>query len=492
MQLQFHKTVCPCLQQVKRQVQNQEQTQEVRLGDDMPDIGRVLGAWGQVLLRSKEWQNGSMSISGGVMAWALYAPEDGGQVRWVDTWIPFQMKWDIPDTQYDGVIRCQCLLRGIDARSTSARRLMLRVSVGAMAEAMLPGEFAQYTPEEVPEDVALLKNTYPFCLPQEAGEKPFELEEILNLPPAAPKLGKLIRYELTPQILDKKVMGSKVVFRGAANLHIVYLTEDGTVQSWNFELPFSQYGELEGDYDHDATAQIIPAVTGIEMDVDEEGNLHLKAGVTCQYVISDRNMVTVIEDAYSPKREVAVQTQTQQVPVILEQLTQTVHAQQQLDREVGRVADVAFYPDHPRMTQKEGGIEAELPGQFSVLYYDGEGALQGATSRWEGSMSLSAGPEVQMDGLVFCNGKTQQDLQADIQMELTGSSRQGIPMVTALELGAEIQPDPNRPSLILRKAGDEKLWDIAKRTGTTVEAIRDANKLTDEPEKHQTLLIPIS
>lgn len=492
MQLQFHKTVCPCLQSVKHQVQNQEQTQEVRLGDDMPDIGRVLGAWGQVLLRGKEWQNGSMSISGGVMAWVLYAPEEGSPVCWVDTWIPFQMKWELPEAQHDGIIRAHCLLRSIDARSTSARRLMVRASVGVMGEAMLPGELCQYTPEDVPEDVQLLKNTYPFRLPQEAGEKPFTLEEILTLPSAAPKMEKLIRYEMMPQILDKKIMGSKVVFRGAANLHMVYLTQNGEVQSWDFELPFSQYGELEGDYEQDADCELTLAVTSLETDADGEGHLNVKAGLTCQYVVSDRNMVTVVEDAYSPRREVTVQRETQQVPVILEQLTQTVHAQQQADREVSRVVDVAFYPDHPRMTQKDGGAEAELPGQFSMLYYDEEGTLQGTTSRWTGSISLSTAPEVEMDGQVTGVGKPQEDLQADIQVRLTGSARQGIPMVSALELGEEIQPDPNRPSLILRKAGNEKLWDIAKRTGSTVEAIRDANKLTDEPEKQQILLIPIS
>lgn len=492
MQLQFRKTVCPCLQQVKRQVQNQEQTQEVRLGDDMPDIGRVLGAWGQVLLRGKEWRTGAMGISGGVMAWVLYAPEDGSPVRWVDTWIPFQMKWDLPDTQHDGSIRAQCLLRSIDARSTSARKLMVRASVGAMGEALLPGEFCQYTPEEVPEDVQLLKNTYPFRLPQEAGEKSFQMEEILSLPGAAPKIEKLIRYEMTPLILEKKVMSSKVVFRGTGNLHIVYLAQNGKVQSWDFELPFSQYAELEGDYEQDAAADITLAVTSLEMDIDEEGNLNVKAGLTGQYVISDRNMVTVIEDAYSPLREVTVQRETQQAPVILEQLTQTVHAQQQLERDMESIADVAFYPDHPRMLQRDGGVEAELPGQFSVLYYDEEGALHGAVAHWEGSMSLSAGPEVQMDALVSCAGKSYTDLQADVQIELTGCARQGIPMVTALELGEQQQPDPNRPSLILRKVGNEKLWDIAKRTGSTVAAISQANNLTSEPEKQQILLIPIS
>lgn len=492
MQLQFHKTICPCLQRIKRQVQNQEQTQEVRLGDDMPDIGRILGAWGQVLLRGKEWHTGSMGVSGGVMAWVLYAPEDGSPVRWVDAWIPFQMKWDLPDTQHDGVIRAQCLLRCIDARSTSARKMMVRASVGVMAEAMLPGEFGKYTPEDVPEDVQLLKNTYPFQLPQEAGEKPFQLEEILSLSAPAPKLKALIRYEMTPQILDRKIMGSKVVFRGAANLHILYLGEDGLIHNWDFDLPFSQYGELEGDYDVEATADIIPVATSLEVDTDGEGNLTVKAGLTGQYVISDRNMVTVVEDAYSPKREVTIHTEVQQVPVILEQLTQTVHIQQQPDREMNRIADGVFYPDHPRVVQTEGGLEAELPGIFTVLYYDEEGDLQGATSRWEGSIGLSAAPEVEMSGQIFLAGKPQADMQAEVQLELTGCAPQGILSVSALELGEEIEPEENRPSLILRRVGEEKLWDIAKRTGSTVAAICEANKLAGEPEKQQILLIPIS
>ena len=492
MQLQFHKTLCPCLQRIKRQVQNQEQTQEIRLGDDMPDIGRVLGAWGQVLMRSKEWRSGAMSVSGGVKAWVLYAPEDGGQVCWTDAWIPFQMKWDLPETQHDGVIRTHCLLRGIDARSTSARRLMVRVSIGAMGEAMLPGEFAQYTPEELPEDVELLRNTYPFLLPQEAGEKPFQIEEMLTLPPDAPKIAKLIRYEMTPQILDKKVMGSKVVFRGGANLHLVYLTENGAVQSWDLEMPFSQYGELEGDYEPDATAELTPAVTSLEMDLVEDGNLQLKAGLTCQYVISNRNMITVVEDAYSPLREVTVETQLQQVPVILQQHTQIIHAQKAFEWEVGQVADVAFYPDHPRMHQSDDGVEMEIPGQFSVLYYDENGNLQGSSARWDGSMGLSADSDSQINAQIAYDGKAQKEMQADIMMEIMGCARQGVLMVTQLQLGEMHQKDPNRPSLILRKVGNEKLWDIAKRTGSTVVAISQANKLTEEPEREKILLIPVT
>lgn len=98
MEVNFNKNTCQCLRKAVCQVQNQEQTQEVRLPESMPDIGRVLSSWGQVLIRGKEWRTGGMSVSGGVMAWVLYAPEDGSEARSVETWIPFQVKWDLPDS----------------------------------------------------------------------------------------------------------------------------------------------------------------------------------------------------------------------------------------------------------------------------------------------------------------------------------------------------------------------------------------------------------
>jgi hypothetical protein len=71
-------------------------------------------------------------------------------------------------------------------------------------------------------------------------------------------------------------------------------------------------------------------------------------------------------------------------------------------------------------------------------------------------------------------------------------SGESIPMVTELKIGQERTADPNRPSIILRRAGNESLWNIAKDYGSTVEAIREANKITEEPEKGQILLITLS
>ena len=79
MEIQFEKSVFSCLKWNVHTVHYQEVTQDIRVSDDMPDVGRILGAWGQVLLRGKEWSS-TVGVSGGVMVWVLYLPEGGNEI----------------------------------------------------------------------------------------------------------------------------------------------------------------------------------------------------------------------------------------------------------------------------------------------------------------------------------------------------------------------------------------------------------------------------
>ena len=64
-------------------------------------------------------------------------------------------------------------------------------------------------------------------------------------------------------------------------------------------------------------------------------------------------------------------------------------------------------------------------------------------------------------------------------------------MVTGLEVGEPIEPNPARPSVLLQRMGNEDLWSLAKATGSTVEAIRTANGLQNDPMPGEMILIPL-
>lgn len=499
MELQFHKSVIPCLQTVAREIQNQEQTQELRLTDGMPDIGKVLASWGQILVRSKEWRSGSMGVSGGVMAWVLYMPEEGQEPQSIATWLPFQMKWDFPDVQRDGTITVAPLLRGIDARSVSARKIMVRAGISLLAEGMTQGETEIFAPTEALDDLHILKNTYPIRLPAESGEKAFAIEEALSLPDSQPPLGKIIYYELCPELVEQKIVSDKLVFRGNACLHLLYGDKEGRLHTWDTQIPFSQYAQLNKEYDTDATAQICFALTNLELETGEEENLNLKAGMIAQYVIFEARNVELVEDAYSNLRDVKLQTSQLNIPAQLDCRREAAYAEHTEEQISMQPVDVSFYPDHPRMYREGDTVTGEMSGMFQLLGYDENGELVGGTYHWADEWSFDASHNAKVAVVVQPAGKPQATLsgenmvlRCEMNRDVATTANQGLSMIAGMELGEMKEPDPNRPSLILRRAGEDRLWDLAKKSGSTVEAIQKANNLQGEPESSQMLLIPVS
>lgn len=497
--MQFDRISVPYLQKLTDQLRSQEQTLEVRLPEGMPDIGRVLGAWGQVIIRSKEWGSGTMSLSCGVMARVLYMPEDGDSVQSVEAWLPFAVKWELPETRYDGKILVSCLLKSVDARSTSARKLMVRANLETVGEAWQNVEAQVAVPGSVPEDVAVLTAAYPVLLPREAGEKMFLLEDRLSLPSNCPKMERIMYYSLQPEILEKKVMAGKVVFRGVGMVHILYLGEDGRLYTWDRELPFSQYGDLEGEYDGEPEVSLRPCVTSLDISLDEDGELQLKAGLLGQYLLWDRSLITVAEDAYSPRREMSITREELELPAVLDQASQSIQAEKTVQADAQQIVDVTFCPRFADQERTDGGLSLSVPGQMQMLYYDTEGALQGITVPWEGQWDMPVAEGCTVDTQIVPAGKPQAipgagnvNLRAEINVDTVTTAGQGMPVIAGLEMDEPKKTDPNRPSLILCRVGKRRLWDVAKQCGSTVEAIRQANSLQGEPDSNTVLLIPIA
>ena len=491
MDVNFQNREVSCLSPALREIQNSEQTQEIKLTEGMPDVGRIISAWGQPILRGKEWGTDTLNYTGGMMVWVLYAPEDGSPERCVEGWIPFQLRWDIPEELPEGQIRLRLLPRLVDARSVSPRKILVRAGMAVSAEAFVPTHIPVPELEGAPDGVELLRRTYPVRLMKEAGEKSFVMDEELAMPDNLPRPEQIIYYCVEPKVSDRKVLSEKVVFRGNANLHTLYRGEDAQLHSWDFDLPFSQYAELSGEYGPEALADFALCPTSMELELDDEGRLRFKCGVAAQYGITDREQLSVVEDAYSPNRDLTIQTQTLELPAILENRRETAYAQGNLS--VNTAADLRFLPDFPKQKYRDSGVALELPGVFQSLFYGEDGSLGAATVRWEGSLSLSADENTLLTA-VPAPASVQASagsVKAELPLELASAAKQQLPVVTGLTLGEERRPDPSRPCLILRRVGSESLWQLAKEAHSTTAAIREANGLQNEPAPGQLLLIPV-
>ena len=497
MELQFESSGLHYLRSAVREVQNQEQTLELRLPDGMPDIGRVLCSRGQIILRGKEWRGGEFSISGGVQVSTLYMPEDGSDVRCADSWLPFRMNWDLGSETREGVIQGYPLLRFADARSLSARKLMVRVGIAMLGQAMVPDQAQLSRPGEMPGGVHLLETTYPVKLTKQAGEKAFSMDEDLTL--SGPQPEKILYGCLQPEVNEARVSGNRLIFRGNANLHLLYRGEDGGLHTWEEPLPFSQLAELEQVFDDNAEGNVTMAVTGLEMNLEDGGHLRLKCSLLGQYTVDDRELVTVVEDAYSTGGKLEPKWDALTLPVTLDQRQHDLTGEQTIHQQAQTIVDAAFLPDFPRQHRTGDSVELEVPGQFQVLYTAGDGTLQAGSARWEGRLDLKAGENAAVQAVPLTASKAQAAANGDeirLRVEEMITVRtvadQEIPMVAGFTLSDAGEPNQARPSLILRRAGKDRLWDIAKKSGSTMAAIREANGEDTPRSEDQILLIPVS
>lgn len=483
MELQWNKTPCPYLHTQIRQVQTLEETQELRLPEELPDIGRVLCAWGQCVVRGKQWRGDGMQASGGVTVSVLYLPEDGSVARCVESWLPFQAKWSFPQTRREGAMRIATLLQGVDARTLSARKMMLRANISLLGEALEPTEAEIYAPAELSTGIEVLANVYPAVLPREAGEKQFTIEDEIHIP----GVSKWVSFSMQPEVTEQNVVGSRVVIRGNGHLRYVYLDEQGEIRSGNLDIPFAQFADLDRDYDNEATADLMLCVSGMEPETGED-SLHIQCSVTAQYLIKDRALLEIIEDAYSPTRELSLEIQTLKLPMELENRVEVLDADPVFQE--GKVLDMMFLPEYPVQYRDGDMVSLEIPAQFRFLYQDPEGNLQSATENWSTTLTVPAAENTQLQPTITSIEPSSNS--ARMKLNLQTWADQQIPMISGLTVGGSKPLEEARPSLILRPMDTDSLWELAKETGSTMDAIRKANGLTQEPRQGQMLLIPVT
>lgn len=495
MELPFEKRVSRFWQQKLYTPVMKEETQEYKLPDGMPDIGRVIAAWGQVVLRGKEWHSRHIMLTGGVMVWVLYAPEGGGEPRRIESWLPFHARVE-HNHEEEGIIRAECLLCSVDARSASSRKLMLRANLGFMVQTLLPKTADLMEPGELPGDIEALERVYPMILTRETGERSFLCEERLSLPQGSPPMARLVYYRLSPRVTEQKVLGSRGVFRGVGELHLLYQDEREELHCLDLELPIAQYLDLEGDYEEEAEISNLLCVTSLEVEPDGNGELFVRCGLVSQYIINAPTVIRCLEDAYSPRRELELVKQEFELPAWLEEQARQIELGERLTGE-GIPVDQIFFPEPCMVTRLPEGAEVSIGGSFQTLCKTEEGELVGKCQKSSQTVRLATSCDTIPCTWLRGGAKARREgggwmVEQTMESKLSSICTKPLEMVTGIRAGELREGDPERPSVIIRaKRGEETLWDIAKVCGSTVSAIQRLNKLEREPEDNRLLLIPV-
>lgn len=503
MELAFETKTIPCLRETMYETISQEETSEAIVPDSFPDVARILDSFGTVILRAKEYRTGGISVTGGIQAGVIYAPDDGSTPRTLHFYVPFTVKAENDVITEKTKAMVDCHVRSVDARAINSRKVMVRVNLAGTITASEPAELEEtdYAPEEG-SDLQIRRSTYPVVRTMEMAEKPFAMTEEAELPAGRPFIQELYKYLTDFEVTESKLVGNKGVFKGMVTLKLLYLTAEGDLAIWSCQLPFSQYVELDHEYDGEEELQVLLALTDSSVeDANGQGKrLLVNLQVLAQCAVVGKQTLEVLEDAYSLGHEFTPEWKEVDATGRLDRQNFNETMRSAVQAPVKSVVDTRLYLDTPVQRREGDALVITVPITANTVYLDENGELQQNISRLEASCrtELADGclcrPTARLTGEAFAvPAGDGMEIRGTITFTVDSMSGKNLRTLSGGQLGDEPIADAERPSVILRPAGPEDcLWSVAKACHTTTEAIRLANGLTEDGARLSgMLLIPV-
>ncbi len=486
MELAFEEKKMPYLSLVARQVLYQEETAESIVPDSSPDMARIVDCSGRVLLRSKDCRDGSVTISGGVQAEILYQAEEESGLRSLHVYLPFSVRVENPDLTGSAYVQCDCRIRSIDGRMLNPRKAMVRVNLGCAVVAFEPAEQSIWT---LPENSGLQvkRKTVPLFLMKTKGRA---------------AVSEIYRWDALLELTEKKLIGSRAVFKGTATVRLLYSGADGSLNTWSFQVPFSQYAELDQEINgEDVSVDLMLTGAELEKDGQEEcRNLMLTLNVLAQCIAGEQEQVEIVEDLYSTEQQVTPKTATLRAVSLLDQQNLHQGVRETISAPVSQTLDTMVYLDFPTQERSGEQVRVTSSAQVSVLYLDEEGQAQSVQRRIDASCETQLHPDCELHAQAALTADAYAapvpegaEARFSVDFSLDSMAVEELSMVCGAEVSDREDTDEERPSIIIRAVTQtESLWILAKSCNTTVDAICKANGLQeDTPIEGTMLLIPM-
>lgn len=499
MDLTFSTNKVPYLCKVFTEVRHQEETAETVVPDSYPDVASIADSFASVMLRGKECQNGTAVISGAVKAGAIYHPEDDSFPRLLEFYLPFSVSFDSPALTETSQIAAELKIASVDARIINSRKILLRVNIACDMAAYSTQEFTTHQLQTKDERLQLKQQSFRANIPAEMTERTFVVNETLNLQPGQPPISQIYKARCDCRVTDKKLVGNKAVFKGTLQCRMLYRGENEMLYTHSTVIPFSQYCELDRDYD-DGTLSIYVVLTGCDVSVDHEGIPQLTANLLAQCLVYTLYEAELLEDAYCVGADLAPQWHHDLITCRLDQKTEQLSLRQSVPGAMSEIIDTEIYDDFPLCKQCGDTMQVIVPTYVRVFGMDDNHVATSRQSRGELSLEYAlaknAECHVRITPFDGCMVRTVQDaleFLCGTQADVYFTAHQEITTLCGGCINESSGTESRAPSMILRTITEEQpLWDVAKAYKTTVSSLRSANEIdVDYTPDHGMLLIPI-
>lgn len=477
-----------------------EENTDAIVPDTFPDILRVASAVGSAQIKDESPQNDRLLISGMVKATVLYIPEDGEGIKKLDIPLNFAHIEEGKGITPSSETYTDCQVVSVDARVMNSRKLAVTATISLSNKVYAPKEITITSDAKYDDDLPLeiLKSSQEISFPSIIKNKEFTIMEDIEIANAE-NIADILGSRAVLKVNDVKLMPGKIVLKGDADICNLTLGTDNSLRIISNTIPFTQIFDVD-EISEDNNANVSFSISNLDCELREGGILSVGVGANALITVYNAQNITSISDAYQTQYPVTAETKS--ISVCGERFIGEISGEASENipsgMKVVSVIDSSAVLDGFHF---DDNCKATAMATVNVLFISDDNqpyimkrSIPIVFDLQDCSGDRKAG-DFKIKTTASPSGEDSVNVKIIAKGKLISNEKRVLSDLQSLSIDREHPKNPsNSASLVLRYINDtERLWDLAKNYNTTMDAIRQANKLSPEQASvsAQMLLIPI-
>lgn len=480
---------------------------DVLLPDYCPDIGRILKCCMVPVITSATIVQSRLVLEGVGQVTVHYCPQGGG-LRCVEYKVPFARTIEMKGEAPAGVVSCKATCDYVNCRAVTARRLDIRGAATLCARVINVRE-EQVVSSAEGCGVQLRRTSRPATRLLCQANKTINLCEELELGHGKPPIAHMLRVDVTPKLLDSRVIAGKVILRGEAAVKVLYRSVNDTCEVMEYTMPFNQMADISCA-EEGCTCHVQMEVTSacVEPRADSNGEDRLictDIGILACIKIHKDYDLNCVSDCYSTKYECSAQSKAVQVMRLMSVAEKAILYKESMELPECATEIIDLWCVVQNHTARPGAEGIAVSGSLllcmlctmedgQISYFDKAVDFEDMVPMPDGCENPVFEPDVKVLSCAYSISGSRVEVRCDLMIMgcIYSSSRCQIVCDLSVDQRKE-KPKPVTRGLYVYLADEgESLWDIAKRYNTSIQYIMEENELKSEKADGRTmLLIPV-
>lgn len=481
---------------------------DLNLPDYCPEIQRILKCCVTPHITSVQNVSGRVTAQGNAEVKLIYVG-DNGKIAAFEQNYPIQKFCENSNLSSDCAVSARINTDYVNCRAVNSRRVDVRAMMTFIFNAQKKREEKILCCTEGA-GIQTVEESCDFASLTGVCEKMFSLNEVIEIEKDRNPVLQILNVSSSAVATEIKVINNKALVRGECRVKIYYISEnENSVENIEHSMPVSQIIEMDGVDENSVSALKLSVCSSQALaKVDSSGDMKLvdiSVNISANMTAFEEKRVSFIKDTYSTDYEMQTVTKSFELLSINDSFN-TSFTNKVVLESIGVSVDcvICVWCSDLKYSFTTKDKKCFIIGTYAanVIYKDAEGKIDIIQKTVDFEYHLKTKEESERNicfGNVTvtacaCNMAADSRLDFKTEIDISGIILSSTIMkyISNIEI-SESSPkkcDSSALTVYFSEKG-EKLWDIARKYNTTVQAIADENDINEDCiAEERMILIP--